>query len=148
MLDAAFRPRASVRIFDTTPPDWIDAVRTFAPAAIAGSIDHLEALAGAVTLTHAVIVFRSPSDPRLTAAQRENLWRAFQVPAFEQVIAADGTLLAAECEAHAGLHIESPRFDCGDHPIDSSPCPCGRPGARLLPAPQLGSHAVAAAKSI
>ena len=33
---------------------------------------------------------------------------AFRVPVFEQVIGKSGKLLAAECEAHDGLHVASP----------------------------------------
>lgn len=148
VLETVLGPRGTARIFDTSEPGWIDAVRTFAPGAIAGRLEQIDSLAGMVRVTHAVIVLRSTSDARLSDAERERLWRAFQVPAFEQVIAADGTLLAAECEAHAGLHIESPRFANGDHAIDASPCACGRPGGRVVTEAGPGPRAVAAGKSI
>jgi hypothetical protein len=69
-------------------------VRAFDPQAAAGSLAQIESLAGTVNLTHAVIIFRDVAEPGLTEAEHERLWRAFQVPAFEQIIAADGTLYA------------------------------------------------------
>ncbi len=93
----------------------------------------MEALAGLVSVTHAVIVFRTESDPLLTMAERERLWRAFRVPVFEQMIGPDCSLLAGECEAHNGLHIESPKFATADREIDDTPCGCGRTGPRLIP---------------
>ncbi|HTS77686.1 MAG TPA: hypothetical protein VMG40_15860 [Bryobacteraceae bacterium] len=147
VLSSVFRRRGAVRIFDPAQAGWRDAVRAFAPGAVAGTLEQLETLAGVVELTHAAIVLRSESDPRLTEAERERLWRAFHVPAFEQILAADGTLLAAECEAHEGLHIASPRLLPPADQINPAPCPCGRPGARLFSA-EGRSRAIAAGKTI
>jgi hypothetical protein len=124
---AAFRSIGAIRVFQDA-----DGIRAFAPEAIAGTLAQIESLAGAVNLTHAVIVFRDETEPRLTAAEHDRLWRAFHVPAFEQIIAADGTLYAWECGAHDGLHIESTHFRAGDREIDGTPCPCGRSTPRLV----------------
>lgn len=129
ILTGPFRSRGSLRVFDDGDRD---AVRGFAPQALAGTLAQLEALAGEVSLTHAVIVFRSEWEAPLTEAQRDRLWRAFQVPAFEQMLGPGGSLLATECEAHDGLHIVSPRLAVGDHEIDVNPCACGRPTARMV----------------
>ena len=107
-------------------------VRAFDPQAAAGSLAQIESLAGTVNLTHAVIIFRDVAEPGLTEAEHERLWRAFQVPAFEQIIAADGTLYEGECDTHDGLHIESADFDAGDREIDQTPCACGRSTPRLV----------------
>ena len=127
VLSTAFRQRGAIRVF--ADPSGVPA---FQPQAIAATLRQLESLAGVVSLTHAVIVFRDSSEPRLTEVERDRLWRAFQVPAFEQIIAADGTLYAGECEAHDGLHIESSRLAAGDREIDRAPCACGRSTARLV----------------
>jgi phenylacetate-CoA ligase len=37
---------------------------------------------------------------------RDQLWRAFQVPVFEQLRGWDGTVIARECEVHDGLHVD------------------------------------------
>ncbi len=67
----------------------------------------------------------------MTEADRENLWSAFRVPVFEQVIGKSGKLLAAECEAHDGLHIASPALPLHRESLDDSPCPCGRKTPRI-----------------
>ncbi|HLH40898.1 MAG TPA: hypothetical protein VKX39_17235 [Bryobacteraceae bacterium] len=128
VLADGFRSLGPVRVF---PSGWNEEAAKFDPQAIAAPLPRLETLAGAVTLTHAVIVFRRQWEPRLDAAQRDRLWRAFRVPVFEQIIAEDCTLLAAECEAHDGLHIESAKFAAGDHEIDRSACACGKTTPRL-----------------
>lgn len=68
---------------------------------------------------------------------RDLLWRAFEVPVYEQVVDAQGRLLASECEAHDGLHVE---FDTElrwpEMTRVEGLCGCGKPGSRLLPVPQ------------
>jgi hypothetical protein len=78
-----------------------------------------------------VIVLSSAADSRLTEAERERLWAAFRVPVFEQVISERGILLATDCEAHGGLHVESPKFAADDDQLDRSACACGRKTPRL-----------------
>jgi hypothetical protein len=53
------------------------------------------------------------------------------VPVFEQVIGKSGKLLAAECEAHDGLHVASLALSLHGEPVDDSPCPCGRKTPRI-----------------
>jgi hypothetical protein len=86
------------------------------------------------SLTHAVIALESRGDPLLSAAERAWLWRAFRVPAFEQIIEPDGELLAWECEAHHGLHIEIAGLNWDGYGVELSPCGCGRNTPRLTPA--------------
>jgi hypothetical protein len=109
------------------------AAAALAPAAIAGTWPQLEALIQEKipSLTHALIVLARPGEELLTAAQRERLWKAFRVPVFQQVVTRAGELLAAECEAHDGLHMESPRFVAIGLPLDRTPCGCGRKTPRL-----------------
>jgi hypothetical protein len=127
VLSNAFRSRGAIRVFDN-----LAGIRAFKPEAVAGTLAQIESLAGEVNLTHAVIVFRDESEPRLTAAEHDWLWRVFHVPVFEQIIARDGTLYACECDAHDGLHIESAHFDTGSRTVDVTPCACGRSTARLV----------------
>ncbi len=89
------------------------------------------------SLTHAVLVLARAGDDLLSVEQRRQLWRAFRVPVFEQIIGANGALLAAECEAHAGLHIvsrelESPKLEAPGWSIESGPCGCGRNTPRIV----------------
>jgi len=119
-----------VRVF---PHGWNGDAAEFAPAAVAGTFEQLSALAlsGISSLTHSVIVLWQPDQPRLSEADRENLWDAFRVPIFEQVIGKAGKLLAAECEAHDGLHVESPSLPLQNERLEASPCPCGRKTPRI-----------------
>ena len=138
VLAACFRqprlqPKHPVRVF---PNGWSQEVSAFAPAALAAPRERLLALAAAEhppALTHAVIVLEGPGDPLLSALERARLWRAFRVPVFEQIVGPDGELLAAECEAHDGLHIESPELPTEGFQVEDAPCGCGRKTPRLTP---------------
>ncbi len=120
----------SVRIFSG---GWGPDAAAFEPAAIAGTYEQLRALdlRSAPSLTHALIVLSRPGEGRLTEENRDRLWRTFGVPVFEQIVGRSGELLAAECEAHDGLHIESPHLRVGHEYVDASPCPCGRKTPRF-----------------
>ena len=94
-----------------------------------------------------MIVLTRVGDDLLAMERRQRLWKAFRVPIFEQIIGANGVLLAAECEAHAGLHIESARFDLSSRLIETAPCGCGRPGPRLKLAAHVAKARAAAASA-
>lgn len=126
----SLRSQGAVRVFEG---GWTEAAAAYRPAAIAATWAQLESLLTEKleSLTHAVIVLAGSEDDLLTMAQRERLWKAFRVPVFEQIVGTNGALLAAECEAHAGLHIESAKFKPRDRPIETAPCGCGRQTPRL-----------------
>jgi len=89
---------------------------------------------------------------------RDLLWLAFQVPVFEEIRGPRGELLAAECEAHCGLHVAERRavFVAGESGelsvclgrsngqttapqplgiegrVETAPCACGRAGRRIV----------------
>jgi hypothetical protein len=138
VLAACFRqprmwPNHPVRVF---PQGWSEEVSAFAPAAIAAPRDQLLGLAAVdkpPVFTHAVIALENPGDPLLSAAERLRLWRTFRVPVFEQIIGANGELLAAECEAHDGLHIETAGLPWDGYRLELAPCGCGRKTPRLTP---------------
>ncbi|MGH9558076.1 MAG: hypothetical protein ACRD30_02475 [Bryobacteraceae bacterium] len=130
VLIPGFRRQRKIRVFAS---GWCEAARRFAPQSIAGTLAQIDELAHlGISPTHAVIVLGRERDPRLTQQDRDRLWDALHVPVFEQIIAEDCTLLAAECEAHDGLHVESPDFITGANQIDETPCGCGRPTPRLI----------------
>jgi hypothetical protein len=124
------RWRGTVRVFHE---GWGPASAAFAPAAIAGTFEQICALEriGVPSLTHALIVLSRPGEARLSEADRERLWRVFHVPVFEQVIGAGGELLAAECEAHDGLHVELAGLPLAGEEVVFSACPCGRKTPRI-----------------
>ncbi len=125
-----FLTHQSVRVF---PEGWgVEAAR-HEPAAIAGTGEQLRALMPwrIPSLTHAVIVLARPRGRRLSDLDRDRLWRAFHVPVFEQVVGKAGELLAFECEAHDGLHVESPRLPLKGEIVCTEPCACGRETPRI-----------------
>jgi hypothetical protein len=125
------RPSHPVRVF---PNGWSEEVSAFAPAAIAASREQLFGLAVAdrpPALTHAVIVLANPGVPFLSLAERVRFWRAFSVTVFEQIIGTNGELVAAVCEAHDGLHIETPGLPFDGFRMEISACGCGRKTPRL-----------------
>ena len=130
MLQPWFRSSGVVRVF---AGGWDAATAAFAPAAIAGTWPQIESLIPEKipSLTHALIVLARPGERTLSPSQREKLWTVFRVPVFEQIVDERGTLLAAECEAHDGLHIESFGFVSKEQRVDGTRCGCGRETPRL-----------------
>ena len=112
---------------------WNEDAAAFAPSAVAGTLEQFKDLAhsGIPSLTHSIIVLWRAGEPRLSEADRDILWAAFRVPVFEQVIGKSGKRLAAECEAHDGLHIESPALLLENEYVEEAPCPCGRKTSRI-----------------
>ncbi len=137
-----------------------------APEAICGSLEELlrlaarvEARAAAPPITARRLVIRTPLGERLASeSARDSLWRAFELPVFEELTGSEGEMLAAECEAHSGLHLatESAIFEAwyGElvvtslvairYPIvrlrtgwvgaiDRCACPCGERVTRFVP---------------
>jgi hypothetical protein len=109
-----------------------------------------------LALRQYVAAFSGPAEGALAPDHRDLFWRVFQVPVFEQFLAFDGSLAAAECEAHDGLHVREDRaileFARSEILLTSltdletpavrvrtgiaadlllSPCGCGEPGVRL-----------------
>jgi hypothetical protein len=86
----------------------------FAPHTLAGPIDLVRALANAIEnravevppFQNAIIAFTGILEGTLTEEDRDRFWRLFEVPVFEQFRGFAGELLAWECEAHQGLHIQ------------------------------------------
>ncbi len=132
VLISGFRSTANIRVFEN---GWNEEAATFAPAAIAATPAQLHALPSIPSLRNALIALIRPNEPSLSEEDRERLWRAFRVPVFEQRIDDSCNLLAAECEAHDGLHIESELSPRQGELIETAPCGCGRTTPRLI-APQ------------
>jgi hypothetical protein len=138
------RPNYPVRVF---PRGWSEEVSAFAPAAIAAPREQLLGLAAVdqpPVVTHAVIALESRADPMLSRAERELLWRAFRVPVFEQIIGPCGELLAAECEAHDGLHLETAGESWDGYQMEMAACGCGRKTPRLMLAAPQGTRSASA----
>ncbi len=136
------------------------------PAAMCGSIEELLRLAARVEAGLAArpaaarrLTVRTPLGERLLSERaRDCLWRAFELPVFEELEGSEGEVFAAECEAHSGLHlnIETALFEAryGElvvtslvavrYPIlrlrtgwvgaiERCACPCGELATRFAP---------------
>ncbi len=140
----------------------------FRPDALAGPVAELRRLAEGAEdcgarlpkLTHSVIAFVILRQTFLSSEARDLLWRVFQAPVFGQILSPEGRLLAWECEAHDGFHIEGDQaileVEAGDGEpellatslldlrrpvlrlatgltasIERATCACGLPGPRL-----------------
>ena len=79
--------------------------------------------------SRAVFVTLRQEETPLSNRQRDTLWELFQVPSFVLLLDGKGRLLAYECEAQCGLHV-NPKYPARS-PIESA-CECGRPGDRVL----------------
>jgi len=135
-----------LRLVQTFAEGWTEQAAAFAPAAVAGTREQLLALAEhAPRLTHALIVLVRAGEPLTTAAERDRLWRAFGVPVFEQIISEDGRLLAAECEAHDGLHVAVADRAWDDYWMVTVTCACGQKSPRLHAAELVERERAAAA---
>jgi hypothetical protein len=146
----------------TVPNGW-RARLGFPAQAIAGTLQALLRLAGrGETLpgsARRVIVHTSFGEPLLPDLAREGLWRAFDLPVFEELRGSEGELLAFECDTHASFHLvtDSAIFEILDgelvitslvavtYPIvrlrtglagamDRRACPCGEVVERFVPA--------------
>lgn len=140
------------------PVNELSALGAFCPQSLIGSSAHLLELAASVNagkirladLDCAVFVITDFRDAPLSNEDRTALWNAFSVPVYEVVLSDDGALLASGCEAQEGWHIEQGvRFSRVNDQlwfsrrgrqtgtglvgqIQDEPCPCGRPGQRIL----------------
>jgi hypothetical protein len=130
ILIDGFRASGKTRVFEN---GWSEEVANFYPAAIAATPAQLQALPPIPSLRNAIIALVRPGEPRLSEDDRERLWRTFRVPVFEQRIDESCALLAAECEAHDGLHIEVSDLPPADGEVlETAPCGCGRTTPRLI----------------
>ena len=116
--------------------DLLDRLIRFRPNAFAGRHEVIASLAAepavkSLNLRNAVIVFREPGEAALDECRRNELWRLFQVPVFEQILSAEGDLIAYECEAHSGLHIGRAEAFPDTGLIDTRRCECGDIAPRI-----------------
>jgi hypothetical protein len=103
------------------------------------------------SVDHAIFTTAECGGSMLSDSTRVVLWQAFGVPVYELLMSAQGALLASECEAHEGWHVQpNARFAAINDEIvlltggksatptgltgrlEASRCPCGRAGVRVL----------------
>jgi hypothetical protein len=103
------------------------------------------------SVDRAIFALTRCGEQPVSDVSRVVLWQAFGVPVYELFMGSRGTLLASECEAHEGWHIEEgAKFSAVQGEIvletrarrvsatglsgriENEPCPCGRTGSRLI----------------
>lgn len=159
----------NVRLAQISGLPVIDRVRTFAsqewplmeafrPGVLIGHAAALKSLLEQMqdgrldlsSIDHAVFVLTSCSERPVNDTLRVFFWQSFGVPVYELVTAADGSLLAADCEAQEGWHVQPGVrahlllgelvFETSDAKklhsglsaeLISEPCPCGRSEVKI-----------------
>jgi hypothetical protein len=98
--------------------------------ALAGAFLELtQAARNGIRVRRAVFVLLGEKSPFLTEAQRDELWRLFEVPVYALLLDRHGRVVGFECEA-TRLHWQKSHreFSVNGHaPVERSACPCGRP---------------------
>jgi hypothetical protein len=110
ILADGFEQTSAVRVFGENS---FSRIQRFAADALAAPVGVLRKLAAGIQngthapgpLKHFVVSFTGGHEGELSEADREQFWRTFQVPVFEQRRGFDGRVIAHECEAHSGLHL-------------------------------------------
>jgi DNA-binding transcriptional ArsR family regulator len=142
---------------------WTEAVERqieeFKPDVVAAPVETLRRLTetGWRGPARAIVALNGIGREWLSEEAREHLWSRFGVPVHEQFRGFQGELLAADCEAHGGMHVAAEnghievcyrellitslvdirypvlRLATGIRArMEASPCGCGRTAARLL----------------
>jgi len=137
VIDGAFAPDRNIREFAL---DDLPAVHQWAPEAIVAPLEvmltladqKLRGLADLADLRVVVVLTDLDGEP-LADGYREFLWQALGVPVFEQIRGADGAVVARECEAHDGLHLDPAARPTSEMSVAlvNDHCECGSEAPRL-----------------
>ena len=111
-------------------------------AALYGTYEQLVYAADAgASVSRALFVLKSESEPLLSDAERDVLWSRFGAPALMLLVDRHLHVIGYECEAQSGFHFNSRRFSEQD---GAQVCECGRPGKSFCPAgPVFAKYAAA-----
>src|SRR5256885_5075651 len=105
-------------LFDRVPafsPERWQEFETYHPRVLVGPAADFRKLRdqvelGTVDVTsvdHAIFVLTSFGETPLSDISRVVFWQSFGVPVYELFMSPAGTLLASECQAHEGWHVET-----------------------------------------
>ena len=106
-------------------------------AVLAGRLEDLRRAAMRGTrVTRSVCVVCGLYEPPLRNSDRAALWSWFQVPVYRMLLDPRGRLAGYECEALDGFHLDASVVRSAVRvpgtSLEETPCPCGRPGPRLV----------------
>jgi hypothetical protein len=98
--------------------EWCEALIKLRPTIVIGHHNALRRLSELVTrqkidfpVDGALFSLTRVGERPLLDTMREQLWQAFGVPVFEMYVTGNGIILASECEAHNGWHV-NPQTAC------------------------------------
>ncbi len=138
ILAKGFAPARYIREFAASD---LPAIEQWAPEAIVAPLDaalsladrKLRSLADLSSIRVAVVVLTENGRENPAKDYRELLWQAFGVPIFEQLRDSKGTVIARECEAHDGLHVDPVVRVTSENSEElvNEPCECGAETPRL-----------------
>lgn len=82
-------------------------LESFCPDVLAAPVEALRRLSGLAWPgpARAIVALTGIGRSWLTEVDRDQLWRRFGVPVYEQFRGFQGELLAGDCEAHGGMHV-------------------------------------------
>lgn len=114
-------PSPKVAVYEVSAhfsPEALDAATVALPASMLR-----RAVASRWIPSHAIVVFTGAAYGQLQEADRDLVWDRWGVPVFEYRVNEAGEIYAVECEAHEGLHLNSPAPWEGQ--VIGARCPCG-----------------------
>ncbi len=127
-----FKRSSNLLYVDPLAPEAPAHIQSFRPASIAGHLEVVLKFAGSAQPTHSLIIFTPEGKPCLHDESRNELWNAYQLPIFEQVIGDTGRVAAWECEAHEGLHLIAGTQVAPGCTLETKVCNCGVSSPRVV----------------
>ena len=99
--------------------------------AVAGTFGELTRAAAAGVRPRRAVFVLTGEQEFPGEGERDRLWNLFQVPVYALLVDRSGRIVAWECEAQAGLHVEAgSALRLGTR--EERACACGRPGPRVM----------------
>jgi len=136
VFSSLFRRAGNLRLFPETDLPDLSKLKT---QTIAAPVTLLRQLANPGWIQqYPLIAFTGCRFGHLAEADRSLFWERFGVPVFEQLCGPEGHVLAEECEAHEGLHIDDGavlaelQATSPGGIIEQKLCGCGKSGRRLV----------------
>jgi hypothetical protein len=127
-MQFGFGPRIRHPFFPGLTPTPAEEAKESCAALYGTYPELLRAAQAGVRVRRAVLVTRFEPEPGLSDRDRELLWELFEVPAFAMLLDRKGHVVAYECEAQSGLHV-NPKYAAAGSA--TALCGCGRPGEKL-----------------
>ncbi len=134
ILIPGFRESKRVRVF---PGGWDEETAHYRPAVVGAPVEDLIRLARSwderwERPRRALVAFSFEHGESPSETDKDELWDRFGVPLFEQCLNFRRELIAAECEAHEGLHLAPQFAGLEGWRLARVRCACGNPAPKVL----------------